>query len=59
MDKLSAFETVLKTTAETQNGASETTCKIDDKNRLEKQFISSQTFHRTPNRRVQETTVKE
>jgi hypothetical protein len=59
MDKLSAFGTVLETTAETKNGASETTCKIDDKNRLEKQFISSQTFHRTPDGRVQKTTMGE
>jgi hypothetical protein len=59
MDKLSAFGTVLETTAETQNGASETTCKIDDKNRLEKQFISSHAFHRTPDKRVQETTMEE
>jgi hypothetical protein len=39
---------------ETQNGASKASCKIDDKNRLEKQFISSQAFHRTPGERVQE-----
>jgi hypothetical protein len=49
----------LVTTAETRNGASKTTCKINDKNRLEKQFISSQSFHRTPGGRVRETTARE
>jgi hypothetical protein len=44
---------------ETQNGASKTTREIDDKNRLEKQFISSQTFHRAPGGRVRETTTGE
>jgi hypothetical protein len=33
--------------------------EIDDKNRLKKQFISSQTFHRIPDGRVQEITVGE
>jgi hypothetical protein len=36
----------LGTTAETRNGASKTSCEIDNKNQLEKQFICSQTFHR-------------
>jgi hypothetical protein len=44
---------------ETQNGASKTTREINDKNRLEKQFISSQAFHRTPGGRVRETTAEE
>jgi hypothetical protein len=44
---------------ETQNGASKTTQEINDKNRLEKQFISSQAFHRTPGGRVRETTAGE
>jgi hypothetical protein len=43
----------------TQNGVSKTTREIDDKNRLEKQFISSQAFHRTPGGRVRETTTGE
>jgi hypothetical protein len=50
---------VLGTVAETQNGAGKTTCEIDDKTRLEKQFISSQAFHRTPGGCVQETTAEE
>jgi hypothetical protein len=33
-------------TAKTRNGASKTSCEIDNKNQLEKQFICSQTFHR-------------
>jgi hypothetical protein len=35
------------------------TREIDDKNRLEKQFISSQAFHRAPGGRVRETTTGE
>jgi hypothetical protein len=50
--ELSAFGTKLGITAETRNGASKTTCEIDDKNRIEEQFISSQVFHRTPSMRV-------
>jgi hypothetical protein len=34
-----------------------TSCKINDKNQLKKQFISSQAFHRTPGVRAQEITV--
>jgi hypothetical protein len=30
----------------TQNGASKTTCEINDKNRIEEQFLFSQAFHR-------------
>jgi hypothetical protein len=59
IDKLSAFGTGLGTAMETQNGASKTIREIYDKNRLEKQFISSQAFHRTPGGRVRETTVGE
>jgi hypothetical protein len=44
---------------ETRNGASKTTREINDKNRLKKQFISSQIFHQTPHERVQKITVKE
>jgi hypothetical protein len=43
---------------ETQNGASKTTCEIDDKNRIEEQLISSQTFYRTTSGRVQKITTK-
>jgi hypothetical protein len=46
------------TTAKTRNGASKTTSKIDDKNRIDEQFISSQLFYRTPGGRVQKITVK-
>jgi hypothetical protein len=56
---VSALETGLGTIAETWNGVSKTTQEIDDKNRLEKQFISCQAFHRTPGGRVQETTAGE
>jgi hypothetical protein len=59
MEKLSAIGIGLGTTAETHNNASETTCKIDNKNRIKEQFISSQTFHRTPGGRVRKTTTGE
>jgi hypothetical protein len=39
-DKLSALKTGLGITAETRNGASKTTCEMDDKNQIEEQFIS-------------------
>jgi hypothetical protein len=55
--KLSAFGTGLGTTEETQNSASKTTSKINDKNQREEQFISSQAFHRTLGERVRETTA--
>jgi hypothetical protein len=48
MDKLSAFRTGLGTAVEARNGASKTTYEIDDKNQIEEQFISPQTFHKTP-----------
>jgi hypothetical protein len=41
----------------TLNSASKTTCEIDDKIRIEEQFISSQAFHRTPCGRVQKTII--
>jgi hypothetical protein len=44
---------------ETRNGASKTTSEIDNENRIEKQFMSSHIFHRTPDGRVQKITVKE
>jgi hypothetical protein len=44
---------------EIQNGASKTTCEIDDKNQIEEQFISSQVFHQTPGGRVQKITAGE
>jgi hypothetical protein len=42
-----------------QNGASNTTSKIDNKDRIEEQFISSQAFQQTPGERIQETTAGE
>jgi hypothetical protein len=50
---------VLVTAAETRIGASKTTSEIDDKNQIKKQFISSQSFHRTSGGRVQKITVGE
>jgi hypothetical protein len=44
---------------ETRNSASKTTCEIDDRNQLEKQFISSRAFHRTTGGRVQKITAEE
>jgi hypothetical protein len=55
--KLSAFGTRLGITVETRNSASKTTCDIEDKNQIEEQFISSQSFHRTLGERVREITV--
>jgi hypothetical protein len=49
---------VLGTASETQNGASKTTSEIDDKNQIKNRFISSQTFNRTPDERVQKITTK-
>jgi hypothetical protein len=56
---LSAFEIRLDTAADTRNDASKTMCKIDNKNRMEEQFVSSQVFHRTTGRRVREITARE
>jgi hypothetical protein len=39
--------------------ASKITRGINDKNSTQKQFISSQIFHRTPGERVQKTIVEE
>jgi hypothetical protein len=50
---------VLGTAAEIRNGASKTTSEIDDENWIEKQFLSSQAFHGTPDGRVQEITAAE
>jgi hypothetical protein len=41
ISKLSAFGTGLRTATKTRNGASKTTCEIDDKNQIEEQFIFS------------------
>jgi hypothetical protein len=42
----------------TRIDASWNTCKIDNENRLEEQFISSQAFHRTLGGRVREITAR-
>jgi hypothetical protein len=55
--KLSALGAWLGNVAE--HSVNETTREIDNKNRLEKQFVSSQAFHRTPGGRVRETTAGE
>jgi hypothetical protein len=55
--KVSALGTGLGTIAETRNDASKTSSEIDDRNQTEKQFISSQAFHRTPGGRVQKITA--
>jgi hypothetical protein len=34
-------------------------CKTSDKNRVEEQFISAQTFYRTPGGHVQKITMEE
>jgi hypothetical protein len=43
----------------TQIDATKTMCAIDDKNQIEEQFISSQTFHRTPGGHIRKITVGE
>jgi hypothetical protein len=50
---------MLGTTAEIRNGASKTTSEIENENRIEKQFLYSQPFHRTPGGRIQEITAGE
>jgi hypothetical protein len=50
---------VLVTAAKTRNGASKITSEIDNKNQIEKQFMSSQVFYRTRSERVQKITVEE
>jgi hypothetical protein len=57
--KLLALGTGLGTTAETQIDAGKITCEIDDKNRIEEQFISLQAFHRIHGGRIQGTTTGE
>jgi hypothetical protein len=47
------------TATKARKGANKTTREIDDKNSTQKQFISSQSFHRTPGGRVQKTTAGE
>jgi hypothetical protein len=42
-----------------RNGVSKAIYKIDDKNQLEKQFISSKAFHRTSGGRVRKITAGE
>jgi hypothetical protein len=59
MDELSTLETRSGTATDTQNSASKTTCKIDDKNRVEEQNMSSQVFHQTPGGRDREITAEE
>jgi hypothetical protein len=48
---------MLGTTAETQNDASKTTSEIGNENQIENQFMSSQTFHITPDGHIQKTTA--
>jgi hypothetical protein len=43
----------------TQNGTGKDPSDTDDKNQIENQFISQQSFHRTPDGRVQKITVEE
>jgi hypothetical protein len=45
--------------AETRNGASKTTCEIDEKNQIEEQFIPSRAFHQISGGRVREITKGE
>jgi hypothetical protein len=59
MDELSTLETGSGTATDTRNSASKTTCKIDDKNRVEEQNMSSQVFHRTSGGRDREITAEE
>jgi hypothetical protein len=59
IEKLLALVTGLETIAEIQNGASTTMSEIDNENQIEKQFMSLQTFHRTPGERVRKITAEE
>jgi hypothetical protein len=59
IDELSALETGLETAAETRVDADKTTCEINDKNQTKEHFISSQTFHRIPDGRIQEISAEE
>jgi hypothetical protein len=44
---------------EPRSDAGKTMCEINNKNQIEKQFISSQAFHRTAGGRVQKITAGE
>jgi hypothetical protein len=46
------LETGLGITVKIRIGVSKNTCNIDDKNRIKEQYISSQSFHRTPDEHV-------
>jgi hypothetical protein len=59
IDKLSAFGTGLGTVTKTRRDANNTTQEIVNKDLTQKQFISSQAFHRTLGGRVRETTTEE
>jgi hypothetical protein len=59
MEQLSALRTGLGTVTETRISVDKTTSEIDDKRRIEKRFISSQSFQRTPGERIWEITVSE
>jgi hypothetical protein len=59
MEQLSAIGTGLETAMETHINVDKTTCEINDKNRIEEEFISSQIFHRTPGGRIQKITTEE
>jgi phosphoribulokinase len=59
MEQLSALRTGLGTAAKTRIGVSNTTCKINDKNQIKEQLISSQSFHRTTGGHVQKITAEE
>jgi hypothetical protein len=56
MEQLSALRMGLGTTADTRISAGKTTNNIDVNRRIERRFISSQSFHRTPGGRIQEIT---
>jgi hypothetical protein len=56
MDELSTLGTGPGTAADTQNSASKTTCKIDDKNQIKMIYILT-AISRTPGGHVWETTA--
>jgi hypothetical protein len=53
-----ALKIRLGTTAKTRNGVSKTTSEIDNENQIKKQFMSLQTFHRTPGGHIQKITAE-
>jgi hypothetical protein len=53
------LEIGLGTAAKTKINVGKIMCEIDDKNRIEELFISSQAFHQTTAGRVQKITAKE